>query len=140
MIISMQTNSKQQGFSLLEILIAFAILAISLTILLKIFSAGTNTAIVAEEYTTAVQIAESLMTQVGVATRIQPGETSGDENERYHWRILITPYLPDPNLVDIKQLKLLMYQVVVTVSWSDGGDGERQLELSTLKLGTEESA
>ncbi|WP_052700409.1 type IV pilus modification PilV family protein [Methylocucumis oryzae] len=136
----MQTNSKQQGFSLLEILIAFAILAISLTILLKIFSAGTNTAIVAEEYTTAVQIAESLMTQVGVATRIQPGETSGDENERYHWRILITPYLPDPNLVDIKQLKLLMYQVVVTVSWSDGGDGERQLELSTLKLGTEESA
>ncbi len=140
MIISMQTNNKQQGFSLLEILIAFAILAISLTILLKIFSAGTNTAIVAEEYTTAVQIAESLMTQVGVVTRIQPGETSGDENERYHWRIFITPYLPDPNLVDIKQLKLLMYQVVVTVSWSDGGNGERQLELSTLKLGTEESA
>ncbi|MGZ8224716.1 MAG: type IV pilus modification PilV family protein, partial [Methylobacter sp.] len=51
--------NKQAGFSLLEILIAFTILAFSLSILLNIFSTGANTAVVAEEYTAAVQIAES---------------------------------------------------------------------------------
>ena len=49
----MQKN-KQQGFSLLEILIAFSILALSLGILLKIFAAGVNTAMIAENYTAAV--------------------------------------------------------------------------------------
>ena len=59
-------QNKQQGFSLLEILIAFSILALSLGILLKIFSAGVNTAIIAENYTTAVQLSESLMAKVGI--------------------------------------------------------------------------
>ena len=78
--------NKQRGFSLLEILIAFSILALSLGILLKIFSAGVNTAGVAEEYTAAVQIAESLMAQTGVETPLQPNEATGLENEKYHWR------------------------------------------------------
>ena len=79
--------TKQKGFSLLEILIAFSILALSLGILLKIFSAGVNTAVVAEDYTAAVQIAESLMAKTGVETALQESQDSGVENEKYNWQV-----------------------------------------------------
>ena len=133
----MTTRLKQQGFSLLEILIAFAILALSLSILLRIFSGGVNNAVVAEDYTIAVQIAESLMAKTGVDTPLVAGESAGEENGHYRWRISIIPYLPDPETVDIKALKVLLFKVEVTVNWGDIGESERQVQLSTLKLTSE---
>lgn len=123
--------NKQQGFSLLEILVAFAILALSLGILLKIFSGGANTAVLAEEYTAAVQIAESLMAGVGVETTLQVGETSGNEDDRYHWLVTVSPYPFNLDDIDPATLKAEFFKVDVTVSWGDDG---RELHLSTLKL------
>ena len=124
----------QQGFSLLEILIAFSILALSLGILLKIFSGGVNTAVVAEEYTAAVQIAESLMAKTGVETRLQPGSTADIENEKYHWQVTVSPFEFNPDNVDLKTTTTLFFKVKVTVSWGEGDDNDRQVELTTLKL------
>ena len=56
----------QAGFSLLEMLVAFTILAFSLVVILRIFSSGIGTAVTAEEYTAAVQIAESLLAKTGL--------------------------------------------------------------------------
>ncbi|MDD5274557.1 MAG: prepilin-type N-terminal cleavage/methylation domain-containing protein [Methylovulum sp.] len=122
---------KQQGFSLLELLIAFSILALSLSILLKIFSSGVNTAIVAEDYTVAVQIAESLMAKAGVETPLRVGQISGEENGNYHWLVETNPYQFNPEGLALPT-KVEFFKVNVTVSWGDGN--ERQLELSTIKL------
>lgn len=124
----------QQGFSLLEILIAFSILALSLGILLKIFSGGVNTAMVAEEYTAAVQIAESLMAKTGVETRLQSGSTADIENEKYHWQVTVSPFEFNPDNVDLKATTTVFFKVKVTVSWGENGDNDRQVELTTLKL------
>lgn len=82
----------QQGFSLLEILIAFSILALSLGILLKIFSGGVNTAMVAEDYTIAVQIAESLIAKTGSEIPLKNHQSNGDENQKYHWSLAISQF------------------------------------------------
>jgi general secretion pathway protein I len=126
--------NKQQGFSLLEILIAFSILALSLGILLKIFSAGVNTAIVAEDYTAAVQIAESLMAKTGVEMPLQTGQASGLENEKYHWRVEVSPFAFNPENVDTTAITAVLFKVKVIVSWGDDNANDRQVELTTLKL------
>ena len=128
--------NKQQGFSLLEILIAFSILALSLGILLKIFSAGVNTAVVAEDYTAAVQIAEGLMAKTGVETPLHAGQETGVENEKYHWKVVVSPFEFNPENNDATAIRAILFKVKVTVSW--GGNNtdtnEKQVELSTLKL------
>ena len=126
--------NKQQGFSLLEILIAFSILALSLGILLKIFSAGVNTAVVAEDYTAAVQIAESLMAKTGVETPLQEGQDSGLENEKYHWLVEVSPFEFNPENVDPTAMTAMLYKVKVVVNWGDDNANDRQVELTTLKL------
>jgi general secretion pathway protein I len=126
--------NKQKGFSLLEILIAFTILALSLGILLKIFSAGVNTAVVAEDYTAAVQIAESLMAKTGVETSLQAGQDSGLENEKYHWLVEVSPFAFNPENVDATAITAVLFKVKVIVSWGDDNADGRQVELTTLKL------
>lgn len=135
----MKTN-KQQGFSLLEILIAFSILALSLSILLKIFSVGVTTTSIAEEYTAAVQIAESLMARTGVETPLQAGESSGLENEKYDWQVTVSPFEFNPENADINALNAVLFKVRVTVTWGDEDANidvdtdKRQIQLVTLKI------
>jgi general secretion pathway protein I len=128
--------NKQQGFSLLEILIAFSILALSLGILLKIFSAGVNTAVVAEDYTAAVQIAEGLMAKTGVEKPLLAGQEAGLENDKFYWRVVVSPFEFNPENTDVTAITAILFKIKVTVSWGDDNTraNGRQVELSTLKL------
>lgn len=130
--------SKQGGFSLLEILIAFSIMALSLGILLKIFTTGVNTAQVSEEYTVAVQIAESLMAQAGNVSPLQAGEDSGVNQQKYQWSISVMPYTLGFATVTDKEageFPVTLFKVQVVVSW---GDDSRQFEITKLKLAASE--
>ncbi|MCK5478718.1 MAG: prepilin-type N-terminal cleavage/methylation domain-containing protein [Methylococcales bacterium] len=127
--------NKHKGFSLLEILVAFSILAISLGILLKIFSSGVNTAIIAEEYTVATQIAESLMAKTGIEEVLTVSEISGTEREKYHWRVNVEN-IPHPETDEESTVELLAVQV--TVEWGDDGQKSRVVELNTVKTGQQQ--
>lgn len=120
----------------MEILIAFSILALSLGILLKVFSGGVNAAGVAEEYNAAVQIAESLMAQTGVESPLQPNEASGLENNKYRWRVSVSPFQFAAENIDVATIPVVLFKVKVTVNWGadNAGANGRHVELITLKL------
>ena len=122
--------NRQQGFSLLEILVAFSILAISLSILLKIFSSGVNTAVIAENYTVATQIAESLMAKTGIEAPLTEGERSGIEDEKYHWQVNVSQLPPD---VFEEGVMTELMAVQVIVDWGEDNQNNRSIELNTVR-------
>jgi len=126
---------KNKGFSLLEILVAFTIMAISLSILLNIFSSGVNTAVIAEDYIVATQIAESLMAKTGVEEPLVIGQSTGTEDDKYQWQVLVENSL-NPDLDDDSEIELLAVQVIV--SWGDDLANARTVELNTVKTGYKE--
>ncbi len=122
----------QQGFSLLEILVAFAILTLSLGVLLNIFSGGVRRAAVSEEYQHAITIAQSKLASVGVDEELRSGEIDGVIEDKYNWSVRTEIFNIDDD-IDQDTLPVDPYQVTVTVEWEAGKDF-RHIELTTLRL------
>lgn len=87
----MDKNAREQGFSLLEVLVSFVILALTLTVLLRAYGTSVRNAGLAEQHLRAATIAESLLARLGRDVALQPGEASG-EIGAYRWHWLIQPY------------------------------------------------
>ncbi len=121
----------QNGFSLLEILVAFSILALSLGVLLNIFSTGLRSAIVSDEYIHAVTIAESLLSKAGIESTLEQGESHGIEEDKYSWNIHIEPYADD--MIDLEKGQMTPYSITVSVGWKEAEE-ERSIVLNTLRL------
>ncbi len=94
----MSAMANQRGFTLLEVLIAFALLAVGMTILLGILSGGLGEIGMSERRTQATLHARSLIDNLGKMERVVPGSKTGDvENGRYRWMMQISQ-VPDPSL------------------------------------------
>lgn len=128
---SVLVMKNTKGFSLLEVVIAFAIMAISVTVLLRIFATGVNSAGFSEDYTIAVQIAESLMAKAGVDVAMEQEQSSGIEGDKYQWNIQIRPINIDVVNLDQTSDQPKYLAVTVQVEWDD--NPPRMFELKQIK-------
>ena len=81
------------GFSLLEVLVAFVILALTLSVVMRIFSGGLRNVALADGYSRAVLLAESRLAELSVLPL--EGEASGEFDGKYRWRSSIHPWADD---------------------------------------------
>lgn len=138
-----QSIKQSGGFSILEILVAFTLLALAMGILMQVFSRGVNNAGLADQYAKATMMAESKLATVGVDTLLQESETSGKfDDENFQWRLIVKPYIDpapkDPALdgIDIESLmQARLYDVSMTVSFQSDDKRDRQVTLNTLLIG-----
>ena len=87
-----QDDSNAGGFTLIEVLVALAILSLSLAIIFSIFSVGLRGRRAAEDYEQATLLAESKLSSLGVAEPIREGESVGRFDDRFWWKTVVTPY------------------------------------------------
>jgi type II secretory pathway pseudopilin PulG len=85
-------NRRACGFSLLEVLIAFTLLAVAIAVLMRLFSGGVNNADLADRYARAAMLAESRLAQVGAEEKLTEGDFSGEFDEDYAWTMAVRLY------------------------------------------------
>jgi len=132
-------SRRSSGFSLLEVLVAFTLMALIVVVLMRVFSGGLQGISLAEDYARASSIAESMLARVGADVEVKEGNTTGEVAGRYRWTIAVVPQRDEQAAAQqagqIQQmLPVMLHRVDVTVLWEEYGR-ERRIQLSTLRLG-----
>jgi general secretion pathway protein I len=123
--------AREAGFTLVEVIVALAILSTSLSVLLGIVSTGLLRTSSAERMAEAGSLAQSLLAEVGTRYPIGPGERSGEYADGYHWRLNLQPVGSD---TEWEQRSVGLYEVSADIEWEDGED-RRSFRLNTLRIG-----
>lgn len=140
---------RQRGFSLLEVILSFTLLAVALGILVAIIGGGLTQVRGAGDASVATLHAQSLLDEVGVLEPIEPGRRGGDfDDGRYRWEMAITEVEdpapagpPDPNAPVIETVGLqlpsapLLYRIQLEMAWGEA-EFERRIAFVTLRART----
>ncbi len=126
------------GFTLIEIVIALTIAALSITALARIFTSSVIITDRAGGITLATLIAQSKLAQAGTAFPLEDGSQSGEDLDgRYRWQLTIVPYevirlesVDAPTAVAPLAQPLEMKRITVTVTYDDPA---RVVTLTTYK-------
>ncbi len=122
---------RQSGFSLLEVLVAFSILALALGVLLQAFSTGIRSVTQSGMYSRAALLAESKLAQAGRDEALYEGAYSGEFDDTFRWSVSLIPYETED--LDPDKLSLDPVSVTVRVEW-DEGDRTPSIALTSLRL------
>lgn len=119
------------GYSLIEMLVAVAILGLALGALYQSAGGATRNVRTDERYAYAVELARSLLADnsvVPITGTVESGETASG----FRWNAVATPLArPRGSVVGDG----LMQSLVVTVSWSDG-PRVREVTMNTVVAGS----
>lgn len=132
-------NKYNRGFSLLEVLVAFVILALILGISMQIFSGGLRNISRVDEYQQAILLGQNKLALVGIETPLKISESNGEFNDVYRWQLSIRPYLTataqttDQTGVPAPTLPISLLEVEIQILWG-GSDKPRSTSLKTLRL------
>ncbi|VXB99724.1 Type II secretion system protein I [Luteimonas sp. 9C] len=126
---------SQRGYTLIEVIVAFAVLGIALMLLLGTLSNGTRQVRWAADSGRAALHAQSLLDGIGIDIPVVPGSSTGEfEDGRYRWSLEIAPYVDPalpPALADSSGQQL--FEIGLAVDWGERGPRER-LQVRTLRL------
>ena len=129
-------RGTQGGFTLLEVLLAFVVFALSFAVVLEILSGSMRNTVRAREYTEVALIAQSVMDQVGFDIPLQAGsQMNGDEGD-YRWEVRINAFAGTEQnarsleLGELTEIDLL--EVECLIFWGES-PRERSARFATVK-------
>ena len=128
-------RASQSGYTLIEVIVAFAVLALALTLLLGTLSGAARLVRQANDGGRAALYAQSLLDQAGVGSALQPGQQQGEfEDGRYRWTLQIAPYADPgaPLLAPPGNAGAQLFELVLDIDW--GPDAAQRLQLRSLRL------
>ena len=128
------------GFSLLEVLVAFIIVALVVTALFRLYGGALGNASAADEWTRALLVAQSRLALAASAQPLREATDAGsDVDGRIDWRTSVTPYVPPDADADLERASEAMatrlFRVTVDVRFPGIAGKSRTLRVTTLKVG-----
>ncbi|TRX74085.1 prepilin-type N-terminal cleavage/methylation domain-containing protein [Pseudomonas mangiferae] len=108
----------QRGFTILEVLVAFMVAALLLTVILSTFTTGMSSLAKTDGLSVAALVAQSRLEELGVSVPLEEGITEGQDESApdYRWRINVAPLAWD-FAEPLKAAGGIVYRVDVTVTW-----------------------
>ena len=130
----MKYARSEGGFTLIEVLVALAIIGLALGAVAGVFGVGLTAHETISAAETALAVAEEQLTLAAATPR--PGAANGVFANRFAWQTTVAPYTdPEAKAADAPTAMPPLYRIAVSVAWSDSGH-TREVSLSTLRLGT----
>ncbi len=126
-------RSKQSGFTLLEVLVAFVLFAMSFAVVMQILTSSVRNTARSQEYTQAALWAQSVMAEVGIAEPVETVSQSGSFNDKYSYSLDISEY--DMSIGEglaSETIPVELYLVAVEIYWGDSNN-RASARFSTLK-------
>jgi type II secretion system protein I len=121
---------NRKGFTLLEVLVATAILGMAIAVILQLFSADLRAISISKDYVSASIKAEAKMKEIlNSDEKISEKSYSETTNDGYRVDVSITEVLKERT--ETLQVKLL--EIDLTIHWLNGSK-EKSLTLSTMKV------
>lgn len=134
---------SEDGFTLLEVLVAFTIAALALGVMFSAVLGGLRTAAIADHVQEALVLARSHLAEARAAVAsgsvVAQSEQQGDDGHGFHWAVQIRPAAsvalprPDDAQPEAPASKATLFAIGITVSWTGDG-GHRQVHLDGAKL------
>lgn len=119
-----------EGFTLLEVLVALALIGSALLLISRLFSYDLRSLAGTGDYTAAVEAAQQKMREVLAEDHIAEGDSHETVDGRYDMDVSIHPVLEDRT----ENLNLKFLAVDLTISWAEiSGGKQRSFTLNTLK-------
>ena len=122
---------NNDGFSLLEVIVALAIMAIGFVTVSQLFSGSIRSVSLSEQYLKGTTLAHSKLGELEI-NNYTTSEFEGTffNEKKYRWQLEIAPYTSPLNSAENN---IQLSRVNLNVLWEDGGK-IRDIELHTLKV------
>jgi prepilin-type N-terminal cleavage/methylation domain-containing protein len=112
---------RQRGFTLIEIVVAMAILGVGLIVIIELFAGGLRLGRASEEYSKAVSLARMKLEEISLNPILQEGNETGEFDKDFRWQVAVTKMdlLPVERPPGFQPL-VEFYRIKVEVLWKSG--------------------
>lgn len=124
-------NRGSDGFTLIETLVAMAILSISLVVILQLFSGGLKSSRLSDNYTRAIFHAREKMEEILLDDHFTDMAMEGEFGDGFEWKAQTLRL--EPAQEEEAKLPVDIFSIKVDVSWHEGSK-EKHFEISTQKI------
>ena len=116
-----RAKKKSPWFTLIEVVVAMAILSIGLVAIIELFGGGLRLGRVSEEYTKAAGYGRIKLEEIALAKTLEEGVQEGEFDNDYRWQVEVKKVdLLPPGKETTYRPPVALYRVRIDVLWKSG--------------------
>ena len=121
---------KQDGFTLIETLVATMILAIGIVTIIQLFTGGLRSVSTSENYSQAIFHAREKMNEILMAESLAEGIVEGTFDDGYQWQAELIEIKGQSDKVN---LPISKFSVHLIIQWNQGSR-TKKIELNSITI------